>query len=58
MEGLWRMYSYWRKTGCSIATHQAVVHLHFIHDIRLPSYHLYDTGFLDEYETIHLAKQA
>lgn len=58
MESLWRMHCYWRKTRCSIPTYQAVVHLHLVHDIGLPAYHLHDTRLLDEYETIHLAKQA
>lgn len=58
MESLWRMRCHWRKTGCGIAAHQAVVYLYLFYDAWLATYHLHGAGFLDEYETIHLAKQA
>lgn len=55
MESLWCVHCHWRKIGRSYFPHQAVVYLHLIHDAWLAAYNLYDIGFLDEHEAVHMA---
>lgn len=53
MEGLWRMFSHWRKAGSSLFPYQALVYLYFVSYAWLPYYSVHGPRLLDEHETLH-----
>ena len=58
MESLRRMYGHRRKAGHCHLAHPVMVYLYLLSYPGLAADPVYDPGFLDEYQTVHLAKPA
>lgn len=58
MEGIRGMFSHWRTYGGGYISHTLMVHLHLLSYNGFTDHSVYDTGLLDEYETVYTAAQA
>ena len=57
MESFWGTFRHWRQDGHSHQSHPHVVYVHFTTYPGFPNCNLYDSCFLDEYETLYESQE-